>query len=142
MSVRETALSALFAALTAVPGARVERETVTPEVVPQGGLIIQRDGAPGEPEVFMSPLTYSFEHAVTVEVMAQNAPNGARAIALDGLLVALGQVLAEDRTLAGTVDWLEWAAPHTDDLAVPAGAAIKGATVTVTLFYSTDNPLL
>ena len=90
----------------------------------------------------MSPLTYSFEHAVTVEVMAQNAPNGARAIALDGLLVALGQVLAVDRTLAGTVDWLEWAAPHTDDLAVPAGAAIKGATVTVTLFYSTDNPLL
>ena len=142
MSVRETALSALFAALTRVPGARVERETVTPEVVPQGGLIIQRDGQSGPPEIFMSPLTYSYEHAVTVEVIAQNAPNGARAIALDGLLVALGQVLAADRTLAGTVDWLEWAAPHTDDLAVPAGAAIKGATVTVTLFYSTDNPLL
>jgi len=140
-SVRETALAALLAAVCLVPGATVQRETVVPEAVPPGGLMILRDGTPGEPETTLSPLIYHYEHAAKLEVMVQGAGAGPRAVQLDRLLAALGHVLAADRTLGGAVEWLEWAAPETDDLALPAGAAVKGALVTVILFYSTRNPL-
>ena len=140
-SVREAALVALLAVLRLVPGVTVQRETVVPETVPPGGLLIVRDGVPGDPETTLSPLTYHYEHAAKLEVMVQGAGAGPRAIRLDALLVALGHVLAADRTLGGAVEWLDWAAPETEDLAIPAGAALKGATVTVVLFYSTRNPL-
>ena len=141
-SVRETALAALLATLKPVPGTTVQRETVVPETVPLGGLIILRDGTPGEPEATLSPLTYHYEHAAKLEVMVQAASSNTRAISLDGLLVAIGHALAADRTLDGAVEWLDWSAPETEDLAIPAGAAVKGAIVTVSLFYSTRNPLL
>ena len=140
-SIREAALVALLAAVRLVPGATVQRETVVPEAVPPGGLIILRDGVPGEPETTLSPLTYHYEHAARLEVMVQGAGAGPRAAHLDNLLVALGHVLAADRTLGGAVEWLDWAAPETDDLALPAVAAVKGALVTVVLVYSTRNPL-
>jgi hypothetical protein len=41
---------ALEALLETVPGATVERNSVLPEKIPDGGLIILRDGDPGEPE--------------------------------------------------------------------------------------------
>ena len=93
-SVREAALVALLAAVRLVPGATVQRETVVPEAVPPGGLIILRDGAPGEPETTLSPLTYHYEHAARLEVMVQGAGAGPRAVQLDCLLVALGHALA------------------------------------------------
>lgn len=140
-SRRETALSALLAALTAVPGAAVERESAIPERVPSGGLVILRDGDPGTPEVTLSPLLYHYEHAARLEVLVQAPQAAIRALALDGLLRAVGEALAADRTLGGTYDWLSWEAPSVEDLPVAGGAAIKAATVIVILSYSTADPL-
>jgi hypothetical protein len=142
-SVRETALQALLAALTSLAGVTVEREAVVPERVPPGGLVILRDGEPGEPEVTLSPLTYHYGHTAQLEVLVQVPGAGsARAVSLDGLLGRIGTVLASDRSLGGAVEWLEWAAPRTEDLALSAGAPIKGASVELFLTYSTPNPLL
>ena len=58
---RETILAALFARLSALP-ATAMRGDVLPERIPATGLIILRDGKPGEPEVTLSPLTYFYEH--------------------------------------------------------------------------------
>ncbi len=140
-SKREAALMALHAALTRVPGAVVERDAVVPEHILPGGLLILRDGEPGEPEITLSPLSYHYDHAAAVEVLVQAAPPAARALALDGLLRAIAGVLAADPTLEGAVDWLTWSAPRTEDLAVPGGPGIKGAVLTVTLTYSTPDPL-
>jgi hypothetical protein len=41
----------LNALLETVSGATVERNSVLPEKVPTGGLIILRDGDPGEPDM-------------------------------------------------------------------------------------------
>ena len=109
-SCREAVLQALLAVLTAVPGATVERETAIPERVPQGGLIILRDGDPGPPEIILSPLTYLYGHAAKLEVFVQAGQPVARAIALDGLLRAIGIALSPDRTLGGTCDWIAWSA--------------------------------
>ncbi len=49
-SKAEQVLGAVKALLETVPGAVVERNSVLPENVPAGGLIIVRDGDPGELE--------------------------------------------------------------------------------------------
>jgi hypothetical protein len=49
-SKAERVLEALKALLETIPDAVVERNSVLPEKVPAGGLIILRDGDPGEPE--------------------------------------------------------------------------------------------
>ena len=56
-STRETILAALLARLQTL-AAPVLRGDVLPERIPATGLIIPRDGKPGEPEVTLSPLTY------------------------------------------------------------------------------------
>ena len=49
-SKTEQVLDALKALLETVPDAVVDRNSVLPEKIPDGGLIILSDGDPGEPE--------------------------------------------------------------------------------------------
>ena len=74
-SIREQILAALLARLETVPGATVKREAPLPETVPAGGLIILRDGDPGDPEVVLSPVTYHREHLPEIEVMEEEVPD-------------------------------------------------------------------
>jgi len=139
-SLREQVLAALFLQIQRIPLAAVKREEPVPEKVPDGGLIILRDGDPGEPEVLLSPVTYLWQHRAEIEVIVQKAPAEATA-GLDALLAELGAALSADRTLGGLVDWVEWSAPQTRDLAVDGAAGLKGAVVTVTLHYASSDPL-
>ena len=50
MGKAEQVLNALKMLLQTVPSAVVQRNSVLPEKVPAGGLIMLRDGDPGEPE--------------------------------------------------------------------------------------------
>jgi hypothetical protein len=140
-SVRETALNALFGALATMPGATVERNSVVPERVPAGGLIILRDGSRSEVDLTISPRTWHWQHDAVVEVMVQDASSAGRAASLDDILLALEAVLEADRHLGGAVDWTEVTNLVTDDIAIPAGAALKGAVVTVSLLYDTSSVL-
>lgn len=137
-SARETILSALFSQLQ-VLDAVVLRSAVLPERVPSEGLIILRDGDPGEPEVTLSPLTYHYRHRAELELVVQSAAN--RDAAFDWLVASLGAVLAADRTLGGLCEWIEAEAPQPADLAVEGGAALKAAVVPVILYYATEDPL-
>ena len=139
-SLREQVLAALFLQIQQVPSATVKREEPLPEKVPDGGLVILRDGDPGDPEVLLSPVTYLWQHRAEIEVIVQQAPAAATA-GLDALLAELGIALSADRTLGGLVDWVEWSAPQTRDLAVDGAAGLKGAVVTVTLHYASSDPL-
>jgi len=97
-TVRETILAALFARLQTL-AALTLRDEVLPERIPAAGLIILRDGQPGEPEVTLSPLRYHYQHRAELEVVVQ-APNG-RATAFDSLIASTGAALEADRTLGG-----------------------------------------
>ena len=55
---RETILTALADLLRTVPHVPVLRGEVLPERIPPLGLMILRDGDPGEPGVTLSPLMY------------------------------------------------------------------------------------
>ena len=137
LTARETILSALFARLLALPATAL-RGDVLPERVPTAGLLILRDGEPGDPEVTLSPLRYHFQHRAEIETVVQSA---ARDAAFDTLCASIGATIAADRTLGGLCDWVEAEAPRPVDLPVEGAVASKAAVITIILHYSTSDPL-
>jgi len=120
-ATRVTILSALRARLSALP-ANALRGEVLPERVPTEGLLILRDGEPGDPEVTLSPLAYHYQHRADIEVVVQTTDRGA---AFDTLTASIGAALAADRTLGGLCDWVEAEAPRPVDLPVDGGGSLK-----------------
>lgn len=141
MTKRESALRALEACLSTIVGATVKRNDPLPTMAPAGGLIILRDGEPGEPVVTLSPATWSWEHQAEIEVIVQKGAKTARITGLDDLLAAIGATLAADRTLGGAVDHAQPGPPRVADIAIEGAASIKAASVTITLFFDTSDPL-
>ena len=137
-TTRETILAALHARLLPL-AALILRGDVLPERIPATGLIILRDGNPGEPEVTLSPLSYFYEHRAELEVVIQ-AGTGRDAL-FDALTASIGTALASDRTLGGLCDWVEAEAPEPVDLPIEGAAALKAAVIIVVLHYSTADPL-
>ena len=134
---RETILSALVTRLLALPATAL-RGDVLPERVPIDGLLILRDGEPGDPEVTLSPLRYHYQHRAEIEAVVQGAERDA---AFDALCAGVGAIIAADRTLGGLCDWVEAEAPRPVDLPVEGAAALKAAVITIILHYSTGDPL-
>ncbi|MGE4013959.1 MAG: acyl-CoA transferase, partial [Alphaproteobacteria bacterium] len=85
MTEREAILQALFARLQTISDAKVLRNEALPEKIPDGGLIIFRDGDPGEPETLLSPVSYYWQHRALVEAVVQKGDQAARDLALDSL---------------------------------------------------------
>ncbi len=73
---RETILTALHARLATLPATALRGE-VLPERVPAEGLLILRDGEPGEPEVTLSPLCYHYQHRAEIEAVVQGVDRDA-----------------------------------------------------------------
>ena len=137
-SKRETILSVLHARLQNL-AAPVLRGDVLPERIPTTGLIILRDGKPGDPEVTLSPLTYFYEHRAELEVVIQSGTG--RDALFDALAASIGPALATDRTLGGLCDWVEAEAPEPVDLPIEGAASLKAAVITIVLHYATPDPL-
>lgn len=136
---RETILTALADLLRTIPHVPVLRGAVLPERVPTAGLIILRDGDPGEPAVTLSPLAYHYQHRAELEVVVQ-ASDG-RDTLFDDLCASIGAVISGERTLAGLCDWIEAEAPQPVDLPVEGAASLKAAVIPMILHYSTTDPL-
>ena len=137
-TTREAVLQALHALLQ-TQSAPVLRGEILPERVPAAGLLILRDGDPGEPAVTLSPLLYHYQHRAEIEAVVQ-AGTG-RDTAFDMLAAGVGTVISADRTLGGLCDWVEAEAPRPVDLPVEGAAALKAAVIPVVLHYSTADPL-
>jgi hypothetical protein len=137
MTSRETILVALYGLLQTLPATAL-RGDVLPERVPATGLIILRDGEPGEPEVTLSPLAYHYQHRAEIEAVVQGAGRDA---AFDTLSASIGTAIATDRTLGGLCDWVEAEAPEPVDLPIEGAASLKAAVIPVVLHYSTEDPL-
>jgi hypothetical protein len=142
-SKREQVLGALLQSLGAsLPaGATLLRNATLPERIPTGGLVIVRDGDPGEPAFLHSPPRWFYEHRAEVEVIVAGPTPAARDAGFDLLLQAIGQALAADRTLGGLVDFAVGDAPRPIELPVEGAEGLKAATVWVVLPYDTADPL-
>lgn len=139
-SRREQVLSALFDQLRTMALATVKRNEVLPQIVPAGGLVILRDGDPGEPDVTLNPVHWFYSHRAEIDAFV-TPPAGGGAEALDMLLGKIGAALAADRSLGGLVENLTWSAPETSVLAIEGAAPILCARIIVTLEYLTADPL-
>ncbi len=96
-TTRETVLAALHARLQPL-AALVLRDNVLPERIPTEGLIIRRDGQPGEPEVTLSPLRITTCTAPSWRLSSRSAS------AFDNFIASIGVELEVDRTLGGLCD--------------------------------------
>ena len=92
MSLREAALTALFARLNANLAARdpapvIRRNETVPQRLPAGGLVVLRDGESVSETPILSPLAFAIEHRAEIEVLA--ADNAL----LDALLLAIAAAI-------------------------------------------------
>ena len=142
VSNAEQILNALKALFETLPDAVVERNSVLPEKIPDGGLIVVRDGDPGEAEQALGGFgsTY-YQHAVEVEVYVEEGDAAARDAAFDGLLQQIGAALESDPTLSGLALGLTYGRPEPAIEAIAGARAIKTATLTVTVDYEVAAPL-
>ena len=134
---RETILAALHARLSALPATALRGEAL-PERVPATGLLILRDGEPGEPDVTLSPLRYHYQHRAEIEAVVQGND---RDTTFAALCASIGSAISADRTLGGLCDWIEVEAPRPVDLPVDGAASLKAAVIPVILHYTTADPL-
>lgn len=141
MSKREQVISALFARLGAIPLAAVKRNEALPQAVPAGGLVILRDGDPGEPDVTLSPRTEFYSHRAEIEAFVTQPIGGGGEAALDALLGEIGVAMAADRSLGGFADNLTWGAPEVSVLAIEGAAPILTARIVVIIEYMVSDPL-
>lgn len=141
-SKREQVIDAVkMLVASALPTAEVKRNLDKPERIPPGGLVIIRDGDPGEPDVLLSPLAYVYEHRIPIELAAFASAMLTREQVLDQMLVAIGAAVSADRTLGGLCDFLETEPPASDDLETAGALSGRWAEAAVLATYATPNPL-
>jgi hypothetical protein len=141
-SKAEQVLDAVKALVETIPDAVVQRNSVLPEKIPDGGLIILRDGDPGEPEQALGGFgSVYYQHAVEIEVYVEEGDAVARDAAFDALLQQIGTALEADPTLSGLAFGATYGRPEPSIEPVAGAPAIKSATLSVTVDYETDAPL-
>lgn len=141
-SKREQALAGLFLCLKdSITGLSVLRNEPLPTKVPAEGLLILRDGDPGEPEVTLSPTRYHYQHRAEIEALVQHGDQAQRDTALDVLLETVAHALDGQTSLGGLVDYLHIETPDFLSETTEGAPTIKAAVVPVILEYSTSNPL-
>jgi len=143
-SVREQILAAFFEELKTLEteSIKVFRNLDKSQKVPDGGaVIVLRDGASGDPEVLLSPLTYIYEHQAQLEVIINTAFAEQQESSLDQWLASIGTLIENDRTIGGLAEWAEAQAPEFLQEAIEGAPSIRMATVTILFRFATASPL-
>lgn len=142
-SKSEAALDALTAAIVAgAPvGASVERNKVLADTIPDAGMIVIRDGDPGQPEITLSPVVYYYDHRAEIDIVVQGDDGAERDVRADTLKQAVSAAITADRTLGGAVEWAEPRSGAPQLFGPEGGEPLKASTLTVTLSYATQDPL-
>ena len=139
MTKRETALQAVEAALATIPGITIRRDAARPAKVPPGGMVILDNGTPGDPQITLSPILYSYAHVAEIHAFVQSQRGQTRT--LDALLEAIGQALIADPSFGGAVEHSHFSAPDIETEAPEGAGTIQAATVPLILIYTVTNPL-
>lgn len=139
MSRSEEILQALVSLLTgALPFAPVRNATI-PEKVDGPGFVTIGDGSPGDPvDVTLSPVRYSYDHVVPVDIAVQNGDIDAK---FEQIRSAIGQAIDVDRTLGGLCEWIELDPLGAEGGSVFGAGPFKVGTVNLIVSYETANPL-
>lgn len=104
-------------------------------------LIVVGDGDPGDPEVLLSPLVYSYRHVVPVEIQFAHKDQEKRIKGLDAILQAVAAAFEADDSLGGAVDYAELTAPDIDEDSEDGALAFRFARFEAILSYDSPTPL-
>ena len=142
VSKTEQILRRLKTWLETIAGATVERNSAVPEKIPAGGLLILRDGMPGEPEQSLGGFGGAYcRQDAEIEIYVENGDATARDAAFDTLLQEIGVVLDDDPTLGGLAFGMTFGRPEIDTEAVVGAPAIKAGTLIVAIEFEADTAL-
>ncbi len=141
MSQREQVLAALLQRMQSGLAATVRRNEAMPERVPGEGLVILRDGDPGEPDITLNPRTAFYSHRVELELFVTQPAAGGGETLLDALVADMHGALAPDPSLGGLAENLVVTAPETGVLAAEGAAPILTARLAVIVDYLVSDPL-
>lgn len=139
---RETIFSTLRRTIDERVSARVERNAALPLEITEEGLVILRDGEPGEPDVTLNPRTEYYAHRATIEIYTNEDAGEKDMPLLTSLIGEVGAALKSDPTVGGLVEMMTPEAPDIITLAPEGAAPIVAATIAVTLEYLLTDPLL
>lgn len=137
MTKREEVLQALFAVLSGT-GISCRRNDPKTEHIPASGVMVLHDGDPGEPEATMSPAMWHFIHSAQIDMFAAGEN---RDTVFDGMCEAVAGAIAADRTLGGVCDLCLPDAPVQSQVDDYGAVPVKAASVQVSLYYATTDPL-
>lgn len=120
----------------------IERNTALPEEIPAGGLVIIRDGVPGEPDQCLGqfgPVYYS--HAVEIEIYVHDGSASARDSIWADIASGIGAALEDDKTLGGVAIGMIYGMPEALTTAVEGAEDIKSGVVRPVIDYETATPI-
>jgi len=140
----EVALAVKALLVSALPGVDVQGidgEDAAPDRIGSNGLVTLEAGDPGKPEIDLCPVTYNYQHQMTVIVEAAPSVDTTAAQLVDAMLELISAAIEADRFLGGRVDFLDASAPPWNDDYVDAAVTTSGATVTIVATYSSSHPL-
>ena len=141
-SKTEQVLQALYSLLQTIPDVTVERNIAVPAKIPVGGLIVLRDGDPGEPDTALGGFGSAYySHRVEIEAHVQEADPAVRDTAFDDPIVEVGTALDVDPTLGGLVFGMSYGRPTTDLEPIEGAPAIKSGVIEITVEYESTAPL-
>lgn len=141
-SQAEKILDKLKTLIDAATTAKIERNSAVPERIPPTGLVIIRDGNPGEPEYVLGGFaTAYYSHNIEIEIYIQEAVPAQRDRKFDELMQVIGAVFESHPTLDGLVAGLTYARPDAMTQPVDGGPAIKNGIILLLAEYETQTPL-
>lgn len=129
------------AALPAADVVTIDNDAVAPTKLAPGGRVVIRSGDPGDPEMTLGILTYSYSHRIPIELDAYPSGSQSREEVLDAMGVALGAAVEADRMLGGLVEFLDLEAMTTDDIYTSGAQAARSGNLALIADYTVSNPL-
>jgi hypothetical protein len=142
LDVLQAVCQLVAAALPSADVVGTDNDDAAPARIGAGGRAVIRSGDPGEPEVTLGVLSYSYSHRIPIELDAYATDTLSREQAIDEMAEAIGAAVEADRTLGGLVEFLDIEAMTTDDLTISGGKAARSADLAVIAEYTVSNPLL
>ena len=136
MSARSRILDAMFAILNGV-GGDVLRNSSLPESVPDGALVIMRDGTPDDPKVFFggAHLLEFYRHVVDVEIVSDSPTPE---LEIYGIADEIKALVRSNRTLGGLADDADIGDVTVGPIATDDGAPLIAGTLQVVLHYTLE----
>lgn len=120
----------------------VDRNAAEPEEIAGGGLVIIRDGDPGQPDQALGQVGGCYyQHSIEIEIYVQDGLRAARDALYSALLAGVGAALEADKTLDGNVLGMIYGPPEPLTTLVEGAGDIKSGVIRPVVDYEASSPL-